>query len=75
MALIAALDATDFDDAIRGAISIGGDSDTLACIAGGLAEIRFGVPHDYEINIKKYMDGRMQKIADEFYTKLNSKQK
>ncbi len=75
MALIAALDANDFVDAIRGAISIGGDSDTLACIAGGLAEIRFGVPHDYAVNIKKYMDGRMQKIVNEFYTKLNSKQK
>lgn len=43
-ALICALEATDFEDAIRNAISIGGDSDTLAAIAGGIAEARFGIP-------------------------------
>jgi ADP-ribosyl-[dinitrogen reductase] hydrolase len=43
-ALICALEATDFEDAIRNAISIGGDSDTVACIAGGVAEARFGIP-------------------------------
>ena len=43
-ALICALTATDFEDAIRNAISIGGDSDTVACIAGGVAEARFGIP-------------------------------
>lgn len=73
MALIAALDATDFTDAIRGAISIGGDSDTLACIAGGLAEIRFGVPHDMRDTVNKYIDSTMRKTVMEFYAKLNSK--
>lgn len=43
-ALICALEATDFEDALRNAVSLGGDSDTLACIAGGLAEALFGVP-------------------------------
>lgn len=43
-AIICALEAIDFEDAIRNAISIGGDSDTVACIAGSLAEARFGVP-------------------------------
>ncbi|MDO9225172.1 MAG: ADP-ribosylglycohydrolase family protein [Pseudomonadota bacterium] len=43
-ALICALEATDFEDAIRNAISIGGDSDTVAAICGGVAEARFGVP-------------------------------
>ena len=37
-ALIAFLDSTDFEDAIRKAVSLGGDSDTLACITGGVAE-------------------------------------
>ena len=45
-ALVCALTATDFEDAIRNAISIGGDSDTVAAIAGGLAEARFGIPED-----------------------------
>lgn len=43
-ALICALEATGFEDAIRNAISIGGDSDTVAAIAGPVAEARFGIP-------------------------------
>jgi ADP-ribosyl-[dinitrogen reductase] hydrolase len=43
-ALTCALEATDFEDAIRNSISIGGDSDTIAAIAGGLAEALFGIP-------------------------------
>jgi ADP-ribosylglycohydrolase len=37
-ALIAFLDSRDYEDAVRKAVSLGGDSDTLACIAGGVAE-------------------------------------
>ncbi len=43
-ALICALEAASFEDAIRNAISIGGDSDTVAAIAGPVAEARFGIP-------------------------------
>jgi ADP-ribosyl-[dinitrogen reductase] hydrolase len=43
-ALTCALEASDFEDAIRNAISIGGDSDTIAAIAGGVAEALFGIP-------------------------------
>jgi len=43
-ALTCALEATDFEDAIRNSISIGGDSDTIAAIAGGVAEALFGIP-------------------------------
>lgn len=46
-ALIAFLESTSFEDAIRNAVSIGGDADTLACIAGGVAEAFYGgVPED-----------------------------
>ena len=41
-------EATDFEDAIRNAISIGGDSDTVAAIAGSMAEAKFGVPEEIE---------------------------
>ena len=44
VALICALDATDYEDTVRNAVWLGGDSDTIACIAGGLAEVLFGVP-------------------------------
>jgi len=40
------MEASDFEDAIRNAISIGGDSDTLAAITGSIAEATFGVPSD-----------------------------
>jgi len=45
-ALVCALEATSFEDAIRNAISIGGDSDTVAAIAGGVAEAMFGIPDE-----------------------------
>lgn len=45
-AIICALEAEDFEDAIRNAISVGGDSDTLAAITGAIAEARFMIPDD-----------------------------
>lgn len=45
-AIVCALQAVNYEDAIRNAISIGGDSDTIAAIAGGIAEARFGIPAD-----------------------------
>jgi ADP-ribosylglycohydrolase len=43
-ALTSALEASDYEDAVRNAISLGGDADPLACIAGGIAEAMFGLP-------------------------------
>ena len=43
-AIVCFLESTDFEDAIRNAISLGGDSDTLACITGGIAQAQYGVP-------------------------------
>jgi ADP-ribosylglycohydrolase len=54
-AIICALDATDFEDAIRNAISIGGDSDTVAAITGGIAEAMFGVPEAIEAKARSYL--------------------
>jgi ADP-ribosylglycohydrolase len=45
-AIVCALEARDFEDAIRNAVSLGGDADTLAAIAGPIAEARFGIPDD-----------------------------
>ncbi len=42
------MEAEDFEDAIRNAISIGGDSDTLAAITGSMAEAKWGVPEEIE---------------------------
>lgn len=45
-AITCALDSTSFEDAIRNAVSLGGDSDTLAAIAGPIAEARHGIPEE-----------------------------
>ena len=45
-AITCAVEARDYEDAVRNAISIGGDSDTIACITGGIAEVMFGVPDE-----------------------------
>jgi len=46
-AIIAFLDSDSYEDAVRNAISLGGDSDTLACITGGIAEAFYGDIPDY----------------------------
>lgn len=46
--ITAFLESTDFEDAIRNAISLGGDSDTLAAITGSVAEAAYGVPQELE---------------------------
>jgi type I restriction enzyme M protein len=66
-ALEAFFESTDFEDAIRNAISIGGDSDTLAAITGGIAEAYYGVPVAiYEQSIRK-LDKRLSVILNQFY--------
>ena len=40
------LESTDYEDAIRNAVSLGGDTDTIACITGSIAEAFFGVPEE-----------------------------
>ena len=46
-AIVCALESTDYEDAIRNAISIGGDADTLAAIAGPIAEALHGIPDEF----------------------------
>lgn len=62
-------EAKDFEDTIRNAISIGGDSDTVAAIAGPMAEAFFGIPEDIAETGMLYLDDYMSDIVDEFYSK------
>ena len=55
-ALMAFFESESFEDAIRNAISIGGDSDTLAAITGGVAEAYYGVPAELEKRALAYLD-------------------
>ena len=66
-AIVAFLDSTDFEDAIRNAISIGGDSDTLAAITGGIAEAYYGVPADLKRQALAYLPGGIIDLLTKFY--------
>ena len=55
-AIIAFLESTGFEDAIRNAVSLGGDSDTLAAIAGGIAEAAYGTPEKIEAKAMSLLD-------------------
>jgi hypothetical protein len=65
-AMVCAFDARDFEDAIRNAISIGGDSDTVAAIAGSIAEAIYGVPDDIREKALSYLPDDMLKVVDQF---------
>ena len=47
-AIVAFLESTGFEDALRNAVSLDGDSDTLACITGGIAEAFYGMPPELQ---------------------------
>lgn len=60
-AAVAFLESTDFEDAVRNAISFGGDADTLACIAGAMAEAHYGkVPTAIQAEVFRRLDGPLQ---------------
>ena len=65
-AIVAFLDSTSFEDAIRTAISVGGDSDTLAAITGSIAEAYYGVPNDIKEKALTYLDSELRSIYDEW---------
>jgi ADP-ribosylglycohydrolase len=66
-AITAFLESTDFEDAIRNAISIGGDSDTIACITGSIAEAFYGgVPPEIAEWVLSKLDEQLWLVTDKF---------
>lgn len=63
------LEAEDFEDAIRNAISIGGDSDTLAAISGSIAEASFGIPEDIASDTISRLDEPLMAVLTRFTEK------
>ena len=61
-AIIAFLECKDFEDAIRNAISIGGDSDTIAAITGSIAEAAYGIPEDIKLKALSYLDKPLKDV-------------
>lgn len=72
-AIIAFLESTDFEDAIRNAISLGGDSDTLAAITGSIAEAAYGVPEWIKDKTYSYLDEPLKDVLKKWeeFTKNN----
>ena len=62
-------ESTGFEDAIRNAISIGGDSDTIAAIAGGIAEAYYGIPSDLRKHAITFLDKAQLDILNQFEAK------
>ena len=65
-ALVCFLEGEDYEDVIRNCISIGGDSDTIAAIAGGIAEAFYGVPEDFVRQAKARLDPRLLTVVEDF---------
>ena len=61
-AIVAFLESTDFEDAIRNAISLGGDSDTLAAITGSIAEAAYGIPEWIQNKVYTYLDEPLKDV-------------
>lgn len=72
-ALEAFFESKNFEDAIRNAISIGGDSDTLAAITGGIAEAYYGIPTEIRKHAITFLDERLLEILVAFENKYPSK--
>ena len=65
-AVTAFLEGNDFEDVVRTAVSLGGDSDTLACIAGAMAEAFYGVPDRLITECRARLPEDMLQVVDRF---------
>lgn len=66
-AIVAFLDSESYEDAIRNAVSLGGDSDTLACITGGIAEAFYGpVPSKIRRKVREILTSELWDVAADF---------
>lgn len=68
-AIVSFLESKDFEDAIRNAISLGGDSDTLAAITGSIAEAAYGIPEDIKEKALSYFNDPLDEPIKDLYKK------
>lgn len=71
-AIIAFLESADFEDAIRNAISLGGDSDTLAAITGSIAEAAYGVPDAIKEKALSFLDEPLREVYERWATYIRN---
>lgn len=71
--IIAFLESLDYEDAVRNAVSLGGDADTMACIAGGIAHAYWGVPSEIEIQTLDMLDAHLLRVVEQFNDRFQGK--
>ena len=72
-AIVSFLESTDFEDAIRNAISLGGDSDTLAAITGSIAEAAYGIPQEIKDKALTYLDEPLCDVCRRWEKEMSKK--
>lgn len=71
-AIVCFLDARDFEDAVRNAVSLGGDADTMACIAGAIAEAHWGgVPPHIARETRSRLPPDLLEVVDRFEARFS----
>ena len=71
-AITAFLEGESFEDVIRTAVSLGGDCDTLTCIAGSIAEAFYGVPEALIVACRQRLDAQILEVVDRFWAALKA---
>lgn len=74
-AITAFLEGNDFEDVVRNAVSLGGDCDTLTCIAAGIAAAFYGVPEEYKTETLNRLEDDMKDVYWKFSKLQGSRQK
>ena len=72
-ALVSFFEGNSYEDVVRNAVSLGGDTDTLAAIAGAMAEAFYGIPEDIREEGKGFVPEDMQAVIERFDTKTSQK--
>lgn len=70
-ALVSFFEGNSYEDVVRNAVSLGGDTDTLAAIAGAMAEAMYGIPEDIKNEGLKYLPEDMKEVIDRFNVRLH----
>lgn len=65
--------ANNFEEALRYAIAVGGDSDTIGAIVGAIAEAIWGIPEETSQKALSYLPETMRKVIEDYYCALNDK--
>lgn len=73
-AIFCFLESTDFEDAIRKAISIGGDCDTIAAITGAIAEVYYGIDKQLISKVEDYVPEYIINITNKFYNEIGKEE-